>query len=255
MRVPLPEVFLQAPIAHRALHDVKDGRPENSLAAIRAAITAGYGIEIDIQMSRDREAFVFHDYTLARLTDQQGTFKDLDTAALSQVHLTGNGEQVPTLRAALDLIGGRVAVLIEIKDQDGQMGPGIGALEDAVADALAGYEGPAAVMSFNPHTVRRMADLLPGLPRGLVTCAYRTENTGLPDQVCSHLREIPDFDRAECSFISHDVRDLQRPRVSDLKSQGHSILCWTVRSPDQEAEARRIADNITFETYLAAHPS
>lgn len=255
MRVPLPQVFLQAPIAHRALHDIKDGRPENSLAAIRAAITAGYGIEIDIQISRDREAFVFHDYELARLTDQPGTFKDLDTDALSQVHLTGNGEQIPTLRAALDVIGGRVPVLIEIKDQDGQMGPGIGALETAVADALQDYEGPAAVMSFNPYTVRRMGELMPDMPRGLVTCAYSPENTGLPDEVCRHLREIPDFERAGCSFISHDVRDLQRPRVSELKSQGHSVLCWTVRSPAQEAEARRIADNITFETYLAALPS
>ena len=61
-----------APIAHRGLHDASCGRPENSLAAFRAAIAAGYGIELDVQMSLDGAAMVFHDYHLGRLTDQTG---------------------------------------------------------------------------------------------------------------------------------------------------------------------------------------
>ncbi|MGD9295280.1 MAG: glycerophosphodiester phosphodiesterase family protein, partial [Roseobacter sp.] len=72
MNPPLPPEFLRLPLAHRALHNVTEGRPENSRAAIRAAIAAGYGIEIDVQRSADHEAMVFHDYDLARLADGPG---------------------------------------------------------------------------------------------------------------------------------------------------------------------------------------
>lgn len=72
MTPPLPPVFLQTPIAHRALHDLSDNRPENSRAAIRAAIEAGYGIEIDLQRTSDNRAMVFHDYDMTRLTGRPG---------------------------------------------------------------------------------------------------------------------------------------------------------------------------------------
>ena len=71
-RVPLPADFLSLPIAHRAYHDRAARRPENSRAAIRAAISEGYAIEIDIQPSADGVAMVFHDYDLRRLTGVPG---------------------------------------------------------------------------------------------------------------------------------------------------------------------------------------
>jgi glycerophosphoryl diester phosphodiesterase len=250
----LPAAFLKAPIAHRALHDVAKGRPENSRAAIRAAIAAGYGIEIDVQPSADQKAFVFHDYKLARLAEAEGLIGKTPAAELAAIRLRGGDEGVPTLRDVLALVAGRVPLLIEIKDQDGAMGPNIGPLEAAVAADLDGYTGPVAVMSFNPHAVQRMADLLPEVPRGLVTSAYEPRSWGLPEDVCARLREIPDFYRAGCSFISHEWADLGRPRVSALKAAGADILCWTVKSPQDEAEARKVADNITFEQYLAPLP-
>jgi len=67
-----------------------------------------------------------------------------------------------------------------------------------------------------------------------------------------HLADIDDFDRSGASFISHDKNDLGNPRVDALKAQGVPILCWTIKSPEEEAVARRIADNITFEGYEAA---
>jgi glycerophosphoryl diester phosphodiesterase len=150
----------------------------------------------------------------------------------------------------LELVAGRVPVLIEIKDQDGAMGPNVGPLEAAVAEAIAGYSGPLAVMSFNPHSVAAMADLSPKVPRGLVTSAYRPHDWPLPQATCDRLRDIPDFDRCGASFISHEVDDLSRPRVQELKQQGAVILCWTVTSQQAEQKAREIAHNITFEQYL-----
>ena len=251
----LPPAFLNVPLAHRALHDINKGRPENSRAAVLAAINAGYGIEIDIQQSRDAQAMVFHDHQLARLAEGVGAVLDYSAAELAQTRLHGGKEGIPSLREVLGLVAGRVPLLIEIKDQDGAMGPSVGPLEASVAAALEGYKGPVAVMSYNPNSVRHMADFCPRVPRGLVTDAFDPQKCGLPAKTCDHLRAIADYDSLGCSYISHDWRDLERARVSELKSQGVDILCWTVKSPAQEAQARKIAQNITFEQNLAPFSS
>ena len=248
----LSRLFYDIPLAHRALHDVNAGRPENSRAAIRAAIEAGYGIEIDVQLSADDAAMVFHDYALDRLTDQTGPIRLRGADDLAKIPLKGGDEGIPDLPEVLALVAGQVPLVIELKDQDGAMGPNIGALEQATADAVATYAGPLAVMSFNPNSVARMAELLREVPRGIVTSAYRYADWPLSRATCDHLRDIPDYDRAQACFISHEVGDLSAPRVAALKAQGAMICCWTVRSAAQEAEARKLADNITFEGYAAA---
>lgn len=254
-RPPLPAGLRQRPVAHRALHDAAAGRPENSRAAIAAAIAAGYGIEIDLQLSADGQAMVFHDDDLDRLTTATGPVRARTAAELRALRLRGSDQTIPTLSEVLDLVAGQAPLLIEIKDQDGALGPGVGRLEAATARALAGYGGAVAVMSFNPHAVAEMARLAPAIPRGLVTAAYDpAEYAPLPAATCARLRDIPDYDRVGATFISHDWTDLARPRVAELAAQGAAVLCWTVRSAADEATARRIADNITFEGYAAALP-
>lgn len=252
----LPAAFLTTPIAHRALHDRAAGRPENSLAAMRAAIAAGYGIECDIQPSADGVPMVFHDYDLKRLTGISGRIRGLTAAELGATTLLGGDEGIPTLAEVLDLVAGRVPLLVEIKDQDGAMGPEVGTLEEAAAKLLATYTGPIAVMSFNPHAVAAFSAAAPGVAIGLTTSAYTAEDWPLlPAKVRAHLAPIPDYERLGCSFVSHEAADLGAPRIAELKAKGAAILCWTIRSPEAEAEARKIAQNITFEGYLAAHPA
>lgn len=252
----LPDTFLRVPLAHRALHDLTLQRPENSRAAIRAAVAAEYGIEIDLQLTSDGQAMVFHDYDLSRLTGETGPIRRISAARAGEIALRGgDGETIPTLGEVLGLVAGRVPLLIEIKDQDGGMGPDIGPLETACAQALVGYGGPVAVMSFNPHSIAEMARLAPDLPRGLVTSAYDPADWPLSQATCDRLRGIPDFNQVQAAFISHEVADLPRARVQALKAEGTPVLCWTVRSPEAEAEARKWADNITFEGYAAALPA
>ncbi|MBL3607388.1 glycerophosphodiester phosphodiesterase family protein [Rhodovulum sulfidophilum] len=253
---PLPPAFLTAPLAHRALHDRTAGRPENSVEAVRAAIAGGYGIEIDIQPSADGVPMVFHDYDLARLTGETGPVAGRSAAELGAIPLSGGTEGIPTLDRVLDEVAGRVPLLIEIKDQDGAMGAAVGPLERAVAAGLGGYDGPVALMSFNPHSVAVLAEAAPERPRGLTTCAYEARDwPTLQAPMRDMLREIPDYDRVGASFISHLWRDLARPRVAELKARGAAILCWTVRSPDEERIARSVAANVTFEGYVPAHPA
>lgn len=252
----LPAAFLTHPIAHRALHDRAAGRIENSASAIRAAVAAGYAIEVDVQLTADGQAVVFHDDDLPRLTDATGRVCEHTAAALSQIPLRGGTDTIPTLAQVCALVAGAVPLLVEIKDQDGALGPNVGPLERAVADVLAEYSGPLAVMSFNPHSIAQMAQLAPNLPRGLTTCAFDARDVaGLPAAQRQQLRDIAMFDAVGASFISHHANDLAAAPVAALQARGVPVLCWTIRSPAQEAAARNVAANITFEGYLPPVPA
>lgn len=247
---PLPPAFLDRPIAHRALHG--PGAPENSRAAVRAAVAAGYGIEIDVQPSADGTAMVFHDYDLGRLTAVSGPVRMRPAAELAAIGLTGGSEGIPTLAEVLDDIAGRVPLLIEIKDQDGALGPDVGPLEAAVAAALTGYDGPVALMSFNPHSVAECARRAPGIPRGLTTCHFpKGDWPMVPEARRAELRGMPDLERTGAGFVSHQASDLGSDSVAAVKARGLPVLCWTIRSAEAERAARAVADNVTFEGYRA----
>jgi len=247
----LPELhpaFLLPPIAHRGLHAA--GIPENSHAAFAAAINRGYGIELDIQMSADGEAMVFHDYELSRLTTAKGPTRQQSAAALGALGLA-DGSAIPTLESVLKQVSGQVAVLVEIKDQDGAMGDNIGQLEARVAEVLNSYRGPVAVMSLNPHAIYHLQKHAPDVVRGLVTCSFSPENWPLLARArAEELVQIPDFAATGASFISHHFKSLDHPAVARIRQHGDPVLSWTIKSEEDEHEARRLADNITFEGYL-----
>ena len=249
----LPRAFLDTPIAHRALHERGAGRIENSMGAVKAAIAGGWGIEIDIQPAGDGTPMVFHDYDLERLTDVPGFISQTSPAALSDLRLTDSDDGIPTLEAVLGEVAGRVPLLIEIKDQDGSLGPAVGALERRVCDLVKTYDGPAALMSFNPNAVRQCRGFAPDIPRGLVTDPFtKTDWPMVPAQRREKLATLRDIDPVEACFISHNARDLHSPAVARMKARGLAILTWTIRSAAQEAQARQIVDNVTFEGYTPA---
>jgi glycerophosphoryl diester phosphodiesterase len=256
MRVALPPALLRIPVAHRALHDRAKGVIENSATAVRAAMAAGYAIEIDVQLSADGQAMVFHDDRMERLTAATGLVRDHAADALGRMVLMGARDTIPTLDHVLTMVAGQVPLLIEIKDQSLKMSDTDGRLEAAVAAMLRAYKGDVAVMSFNPHSMAHMARLAPDMARGITTSAYDPQDWApLPPAQCDALRAIPDYDRVGASFISHEAHDLSRPRVADLKAGGAAILCWTIRSPNDEAKARAVAQNVTFEGYRAVIPA
>ena len=255
MSPTLPASFLKYPLAHRGLHDRKDGRLENSLPAILAARDAGYGIEIDVQMTADSQAVVFHDYAMNRLTAEQGVIRNFTLDEAVHIQLLGGSGFLPSFAQVLQAVAGRVPLLIEVKDQDGNLGPDVGPLETAIAKDLAAYTGPCAVMSFNPYSVDAMKTLLPDVPRGLVTAAFEPDHWPLPRDRAEELARIPDYTRVGAAFISHDARDLANPRVSELRESSANVLCWTIRSPEEEAVARKVAENVTFEGYLPPVPA
>ena len=146
-RPDLPKWLTKTPVAHRGLHDIARGVPENSRLAFRKAMEAGYAIETDVRITGDGQVVVFHDADLKRLCGRDGIVARMPLADLKQLTLLGTGETVPSFRDLLDLVQGQVPLVVEIKkDKEQPIGP----LETSVARMLQHYPGPFVVQSFNP---------------------------------------------------------------------------------------------------------
>jgi glycerophosphoryl diester phosphodiesterase len=226
------------PFAHRGLHGAgPGGAVENSRAAFRAAIARGHGIECDVQVSRDGEAFVFHDESLERLTGETGVLAERTAPALDRIVLRGTVEPLPRLAEMLQLVAGRVPILIEVKAKRGAIGP----LCLSVRRALEGYRGAAAVMSFNPQVAHWFATHAPRVTRGLVVSEQdKPRLRGPIERRLSLWRARPDF-------LAYDVRDLPSRFAGAARARGVPVLTWTVRSARAEAIAAAHADAIIYE--------
>jgi len=233
------------PIAHRGLHGER-GAVENSRAAVIAAAAAGYGSEVDVQLSADGQAMVFHDDRLARLTGRSGRCAALDAATLRTIPLKGSSETIPRLVDILGVMTPALPLLVELKNPSLR----IGALEAAVAADLAGYRGKAAVFSANPLSVAWFARHAPAIPRGLVITTLARDHFFPCWAVrlimyCPLLRAI-----AHPQFLAPDVGALPLAITRRARRRGRPVITWTVRSPADRARAARHADGIIFETFL-----
>lgn len=208
--------------AHRGLHD--EQAPENSLAAFRAAIEAGLGIECDIRKCVDGRAIVFHDAELDRMTARTGPLAARTVGELTKITL-GNGEEtIPTLIDTLELVAGRVPLLLEIKTSDDRP---VGPLCRAVRRDLVGYGGLVAVMSFDPRVSQWFAQKVPELARGLVI----TEQGSRTLLAGFKRRRMVKTSRAQ--FLACDIRDLPSSLASRQVKRGMPLASWTVRSAAQ----------------------
>ncbi len=224
--------LIARPFAHRGLHG--QGRIENSRAAFEAAIAQGQGIELDVQASRDGHAVVFHDYDLDRLTTASGKVARRTLAELREVALRETGETIPDLPEILALIDGRAPLLIEIKAPRRVVGP----LCRSVREALQGYGGPVAVMSFNPEVGRWFSIHAPQTLRGLVVTEQ--EKRGPRGELERRLA----LWRSRPHFLAYDIRDL--PSHFAAKAR-RPVLTWTVRTGEQRTRAALHADQIIHE--------
>ena len=158
------EAFWGRNIAHRGLFEADQSVPENSLAAFRRAVDAGYGVELDVQLSREGEVVVFHDDDLYRVC---GVGKRVDALALSELRdlsLCGTDERIPLFREVLAVLDGRVPVIVELKN-----GPRNGELCRKTLDILKAYDGGYCVESFNPFIIAWFRFHAPSVLRGVLS--------------------------------------------------------------------------------------
>ncbi|TRD22612.1 glycerophosphodiester phosphodiesterase family protein [Palleronia caenipelagi] len=244
----LPAHFIRRPFAHRGLHDKASGCIENSRSAFLAAVEHGYGIELDVQITRDGIPVVFHDPGLERLTGRIGWVADHTAAELREMVLTGGADVVLPLSEILAEFAPKAPVLVEIKALPEQDLAAIGsAVGDVVRAAVRGGT-EIAVMSFAPTCVQTLGKMPAHVYRGLTACPAEDYAGRLSAELRQSLAQM-DAWTDDLEFVSYDHRALNIPRIAELKERGASILCWTVTTPQQQGEAMKIADQITFESF------
>lgn len=242
----MPGWLTARPVAHRGFHDRAAGRVENTLSAATAAIARGFAVECDLQLTADENAVVFHDDTLDRLTDASGRVDRRSLAEVKAARLKETDDRIPTLAELLDTVAGQVPLVVELKSHWN----GDRRLEKAVARELAAYQGPLAVMSFDPDSMRAMAGLAPALPRGLVADRFTdTEYDGLSAGRRFVLRHLLEVARVGAQFVAYDVKALPASAPLFFRHLGWPLLTWTVRTPADRATAARYADQMIFEDF------
>ena len=201
------------------------------MAAFRAAVEAGAGIECDVRLSADGRAVVFHDHDLRRLCASALTVEATPADALTRQRLFDTGEHIPLLADLLDLVAGRAPVLIELKCRGGNAAR----LARAVANELAANPGPVGVMSFEPAVGKWLARHAPDVRRGLVIS-----------------RNASAFDRWRCirasssQFLAIDCGVIGRPWVA-RERRSKWIYSWTIRSPADRETAEIHAEALIWE--------
>jgi glycerophosphoryl diester phosphodiesterase len=232
------------PIAHRGLHDAPSGVIENTPSAFRAAITAGYGIECDLQISADGEAMVYHDDALGRLTEGAGRLDTITAEALQRITFKSTADRMLTLGELCDLVAGHTTLVIELKGGFA----GDTRLAARTAAVLARYGGPVAAMSFDPGLMGALRNLAPALALGLVGMR-RDAGAPVPAQM-SALRYLRQALAARLQFLAYRVADLtSAPPLLARHVLHWPVLTWTVRSHKERARAATHADQMIFEGF------
>lgn len=239
------------PIAHRGLHDASKGIVENTAPAFEAAIARGYGIECDVRPASCGTPMVFHDLTLDRLVASAGPLVRHEASALKKLRYRSGEATISSLADLLDLVGGRVPLLIEIKSEWDGVDP---AFLAAIADAANGYAGPLALMSFDPAVMATLRDLAPQIPRGIVSGQYVGDcwwRGKLGPERAYTLTHLLESGPAAPDFYAYDVTALPTPVTRYVREVlGMPLFTWTVRSEEQRATAASWADAPIFEGYL-----
>lgn len=231
--------------AHRGLHD--DTRPENSMAAFRAALDHGYGIEFDLHLIKDGTLAVMHDASLKRTAGADVLITDLTAEELKNYRLNGTEETIPTFRDVLDLFAGKAPLIIELKVD----GNNHKELVAAAVKAVEGYEGPYCMESFDPRCIYELRKHYPHIIRGQLTEDYfRVDSKlhpalkwALKNQVLNFMT-MPDFVAYNClhrnDFSNRIVRDFW----------GVAGVTWTLRTKEDFDDA--VADNWIpiFENFI-----
>ena len=245
-------IFLR-PIAHRGLHNRSRGLIENTAPAFLAAIDNDYGIECDLQPARDGTPMVFHDATLDRLMRGHGRIVAHTPEELSRLHYKDQDIGILSFQDLINLVAGRVPLLVEIKS-DGRLPK---RFLSAVAEAAAGYRGHIALMSFDRAIVAQLSRLAPQVPRGIVIGTHQLASNwwagpsaaGQNAAVAALLNKAP----ADLSFFAIDVRMLEPAKAWLAEHWPAAVLfTWTVRTAKERAAAARWADAPIFETPAGA---
>lgn len=233
--------------AHRGLHDNWTDAPENSLRAFQKAVEAGFGIEMDIQMTKDHVPVVFHDFTLKRICNADGKIADYTFEELRQFHLCDSDQKIPKFEDVLKLVDGKVPLIVELK---------IEALDTSICPAgdklLSAYKGMYCIESFNPLGVFWYRRHRKEIVRGQLSDAFLKEGEYrgvlyflLQNLVFNFLTK-PDF-----IAYHHKYPEILSRRI--CRGLYHNTAAaWTIKSQKELDAARKNFDIFIFDSFMPA---
>lgn len=231
--------------AHRGLHSRDQSVPENSLAAFSAAAAAGYGIELDLNLTTDDAVVVFHDDTLERLCGDARLVADCSMADLESLRLAGTEQGIPLFADVLALVDGRVPLIVELKStrRNAELCRRAYAL-------LRDYKGPYCIESFHPGIVRWFYRHAPDIVRGQLAMGRKSYR--LSALQATLLAGLLTNAAARPHFAAYRHEDARRSiSLALYRLLGGKKIAWTVRDTDDIAWCRAHFDAIIFEYF---HP-
>jgi len=239
-----PAVLWTSRYAHRGLHDQKNAAPpENSLATFEAAVEAGYGIELDINLTTDDQVVVFHDDDLKRMCGVEKKVADCSWEELQVMRLSGTEHRIPLFSEFLSLVGGRVPLVVELKATKRNA-----ALCEKAAAVLDAYAGPYCIESFHPGIVAWFKKNRPGVVRGQLAAGigeYRQQTLMQKLLLSTLLTNV--WSRPH--FAAYRHQDAHGLRLRFFRLLGGKLVAWTVRDTDDIAWCERFFDAIIFEYF------
>ena len=242
------EGFAGHRFAHRGLHDLEEGRPENSLSAFRAAVEHGFGAELDVHLMRDGALAVVHDSDLTRVTGKTAIVEDLTAAQLADYPLLGSGETIPLLEEVLEVFSGKTPLIVELKTRGGNAG----ALVRAVMERLDAYGGAYCLESFDPNVLISLKRGYPEVIRGQLSENFLRSApptlTGVQRFAMTNLLANP---LTRPDFIAYNHVDRGAPALRAMRGLYHvHEVSWTVRDPDTMRRLEAQGCVVIFEGFV-----
>lgn len=250
LRPAVPAMSLKAPFygrnyAHRGLHTPDKKVPENSLAAFRRAVDAGYGVELDIQLSQDGQVVVFHDDTLDRVCQVKGRVDAFTLKQLKSFSLCGTTERIPLLTEVFEVMDGKAPMIIELKT-----GPRNRELCEKALRLMRSYPGKFCIESFDPRIVRWFWKNAPDILRGQLA-ALPESYTGEPKIGRFILGHVLSNFWCRPQFIAYD--NVKKPlSVRAAEARGALRVVWTARDLSDAKRLEQENDMVIFEFYTPA---
>ena len=240
--------FTEKMFAHRGLHD--ENTPENSLSAFRLAVEHGYGVELDVQMTLDKQLVVFHDGSLKRMTGEDGYLRNYTYEQLKTLRLKGTDETIPLLKDVLQVLK-TTDLICEIKADNGNMNY---ELCRKTYDYLKEYKGLYCIESFSPYLVKWFRIHHPEVIRGQLSCnMYKQENMIFVVRFAMTHLLINCISRPD--FIAYRHKDTKQFGFALCKALYHPLLFgWTARGPKEQASAKPKFDSLIFEQNEQENP-
>jgi len=235
--------FLHRTFAHRGLFAVDQSVPENSLPAFRAAVEADYGIELDVQLSKDKVVVVFHDDDLKRVCGVDARVDSLTFDELQQLALLNTTERIPTFSDVLAVLDGKIPMIVELKS-----GGDWKTLCEKTLALLTQYKGDYCIESFHPLLVRWFYQHAPQILRGLLSEAYRYSKKYAPHYQSFMMSRLLTNILTHPQFIAYHIGPkCLSVRISE--AMGAMRVAWTARPTDDHAKLTQRNDAIIFEHY------